>query len=198
MLLLTRWVMSNPFVTPWTAACRAPLSTAFPRQEYWRRLPSPSPGDHPEPRLAPVSPAWQADSLPLSPQGSPKEYLVYMIISHIYTYIRRINFCKHNCFGHRICVFVMLIPTAKLPSKRDCTVPTPTRKTRRWPGPCQAAPDSCLFLPCVFKSIWRPRLLAVAAPGGQFVHFLSSICLCFVLNMILKLQFVLNDDHCDL
>ena len=31
------------FATPWTAACQAPLSMGFPRQEYWRGLPFPSP-----------------------------------------------------------------------------------------------------------------------------------------------------------
>ena len=30
-------------VTPWTAACQAPLSMDFSRQEYWSRLPFPSP-----------------------------------------------------------------------------------------------------------------------------------------------------------
>ena len=30
-------------VTPWTAACRAPLSMDFSRQEYWSGLPFPSP-----------------------------------------------------------------------------------------------------------------------------------------------------------
>ena len=28
-------VMSNLFVTPWTAACQVPLSMGFSRQEYW-------------------------------------------------------------------------------------------------------------------------------------------------------------------
>ena len=31
------------FVTPWTAACQAPLSLEFSRQEYWSVLPCPSP-----------------------------------------------------------------------------------------------------------------------------------------------------------
>ena len=29
----------------WIVACQAPLSMGFPRQEYWNRLPLPSPGD---------------------------------------------------------------------------------------------------------------------------------------------------------
>ena len=31
--------------TPWTVACQAPLSLRFSRQEYWRGLSFPSPGD---------------------------------------------------------------------------------------------------------------------------------------------------------
>ena len=33
------------FATPWTAAHWTPLSLEFSRQEYWRGLPFPSPGD---------------------------------------------------------------------------------------------------------------------------------------------------------
>ena len=44
------------FVTPWTVAHQAPLSIEFSRQEYWRGLPFPSPGDLPDPRIEPKSP----------------------------------------------------------------------------------------------------------------------------------------------
>ena len=37
----------------------------FPKQEYWNGLPFSSPGDPPDAGIEPVSPAWQADSLPL-------------------------------------------------------------------------------------------------------------------------------------
>ena len=37
--------MFDSFVTLWIVACQAPLSMAFPRQEYWSELPFPSPGD---------------------------------------------------------------------------------------------------------------------------------------------------------
>ena len=50
-------------VTPWTVARQTPLSMGFSREEYWSRLPSPSPGDLPNPRIEPGSPALQADSL---------------------------------------------------------------------------------------------------------------------------------------
>ena len=37
------------FVTPWTAACQAPLSMGFPRQEYCSGLPFPALRDLPDP-----------------------------------------------------------------------------------------------------------------------------------------------------
>ena len=55
----------------WTAACQAPLSMGFTRQEHWRGLSCLPPGDLPDPGIEPQSPASQAGSLPLSHQGSP-------------------------------------------------------------------------------------------------------------------------------
>ena len=55
-LLNEQEVKSNSFVTPWTAACQAPLSMGSPRQEYWSKLPFPSPGDLPDPGVEPGSP----------------------------------------------------------------------------------------------------------------------------------------------
>ena len=43
----------------------------FPRQEYWSRLPFPSPGDLPDPETEPRSPALQADPLLTELQGKP-------------------------------------------------------------------------------------------------------------------------------
>ena len=63
--------MSDSLVTPWTVAHQAPLSMGFPRQESWSGLPCLPPGDLPHPGIKPESPAWQADSLPLSHLGSP-------------------------------------------------------------------------------------------------------------------------------
>ena len=56
-------------MTLWTPSCWAPLSTGFPRQEYWSGMPFPSPGDLLNPGIEPRSPALQADSLP---PGKPK------------------------------------------------------------------------------------------------------------------------------
>ena len=47
------------YVIPWTVAHQAPLSMEFSRQEYWSRLPFPTPGDllDPETEESLVSPA---------------------------------------------------------------------------------------------------------------------------------------------
>ena len=60
------------FVTPWTAACQAPLSMDFSRQEYWSGYLSPSAGDLPDSGIEPVFPALQVDSLPAELPGKPK------------------------------------------------------------------------------------------------------------------------------
>ena len=60
------------FVTPWTAACQAPLSMGFSKQEYWSGLPCPPPGDLPNPGIEPRSPTLQVDSLLSEPPGKPK------------------------------------------------------------------------------------------------------------------------------
>ena len=60
------------FVTPWTVAYQAPPSMGFSRQECWSGLPFPSPGDLPNPRIEPGSPALQADALPSEPPGKPR------------------------------------------------------------------------------------------------------------------------------
>ena len=49
---------SHPtLLTACTIAFQAPLSMVFPRQEYWSALPFLSPGDLPDPRIKPTSPA---------------------------------------------------------------------------------------------------------------------------------------------
>ena len=58
------------FVTSWTVAHQAPLSMGFSRQEYWSRLPFPSPRDLLDPGIEPRSPSLQADSLPSEPPGT--------------------------------------------------------------------------------------------------------------------------------
>ena len=57
-------------MTPWTVACQAPLSIAFPKQEYWSGLPFPSPGHLLNPGIETMSPALQA-FFTTEPPGKP-------------------------------------------------------------------------------------------------------------------------------
>ena len=65
------------FATPWTVAHQAPQSVGFSRQEYWNRLPFPSPGDLPNPGIEPRSPALQADTLTSEPPGKPDQDIIH-------------------------------------------------------------------------------------------------------------------------
>ena len=72
LLIFSHSVVSHSFATPTPVARQVPLSMGFSRQEYWSGVPFPSPGDIPDPGIELVSPTLQADSLPLSHQGSPQ------------------------------------------------------------------------------------------------------------------------------
>ena len=72
--VLSRSVMSHSL---WPMDCipQAPLSMGFAQQEYWSGFLFPPPWNFPDPGMEPASPAVHVDSLPLSHQGSPYEWL---------------------------------------------------------------------------------------------------------------------------
>ena len=77
------------FATPWTVACQAPLFMGFSRQEYWTGLLFPSPGDLPDLRIEPVSPALADRFFTIEPQGKP----VFLLVARV----KMIYFsCKTN------------------------------------------------------------------------------------------------------
>ena len=80
--------MSDSFATPWTVACQAHLSMEFSKQDHWSGLPFLTPGDLPDPRFRSGSPAWQADSLPLSHQES-----LYEVYLELNSFIRALVMC---------------------------------------------------------------------------------------------------------
>ena len=88
--VLSHFSRTQLCVTLWTVACQAPLSMGFSRQEYWSGVPCPPPGDLPNPGIEPQSPALQADSLPLSHQGSPPLFHICMYIFNLYKYFLRV------------------------------------------------------------------------------------------------------------
>ena len=58
---------------------QASLSMGFSRQEYWRGLSFPLPGDHPDPEIKPtsfISPLWQLGPFPLASPGKPSVSVV--------------------------------------------------------------------------------------------------------------------------
>ena len=60
--------------TPWTVACRAPLSMGFSRQEHWSGFPCPSAEDHADPGIKPtslVSPALVGRFFTTGPPARP-------------------------------------------------------------------------------------------------------------------------------
>ena len=69
--VLSHSAVSNSFATAWTAAHQAPLSVAFPRQEY---VAKPSSGDISDPGIepsSPVAPALAGGLFTIVPPGKP-------------------------------------------------------------------------------------------------------------------------------
>ena len=71
VVLFGHKVMCDSFATPWTAARQAPLSMGFPGQEDWSGLPFASPGDLPDPRIQPTSPALAGEFFTTESPGKP-------------------------------------------------------------------------------------------------------------------------------
>ena len=61
----------DSFVAQWTVAHQALLSMGFPWQEYWSGLTCPPPGDLPNPRTEPMSPALGSGFFTTEPPGKP-------------------------------------------------------------------------------------------------------------------------------
>ena len=66
---------------PWTVAHQAPLSTGFPRQEYWNGLPFPSLGHLLDPGMEPMSPALAGRFFTTEPSGKPHGGMKRVLIS---------------------------------------------------------------------------------------------------------------------
>ena len=75
LLLFSCQVESKSFVTSWTVVHQAPPSMGFPRQEYWRGLPFPSPGVLPDPGIESMSPALAGRFFTTESSGKPQEYV---------------------------------------------------------------------------------------------------------------------------
>ena len=79
----------------------------FSRQEYWRGLPFPSPGDLPDSGMEPkssMSPALQVDSLPLNHGGSPKVKVAQLCL----TLCDPMDYTVHSILQARILEWVAI------------------------------------------------------------------------------------------
>ena len=100
------------FVTLWAIVHQAPQSMGFSRQEYWSRLPFPSPGDLPNSGIKPRSPAYagrcfnlclgvlQIDLHPISVRTSVCSAVLASTMSGLLTLYKQIyfqTFCQ--CFS---------------------------------------------------------------------------------------------------
>ena len=116
------------FATPWTLARQAPLSMGFSRQEYWRWLPCPPPGNLPHPGIEPtpaVAPAWQADSLPLSHQESTHQHHTVSVTVALQEVLQ---LCSHTRSGSSrpfafLCCISYLLLGNKPPKTQQCKHP---------------------------------------------------------------------------
>ena len=77
------------FTTPGTVARQAPLSVGFSRQEHWRGLPFPPPGDLSDPETEPVSPVCLSlagglftTEQPGKPLQVPKPLLMLLLVDN--------------------------------------------------------------------------------------------------------------------
>ena len=75
--------MSNSIVIPWIVARQASLSMGFPRQEYWRRLPFPSPGDLPDPGIKSLSPGLACGFSMTEPPGKSFNCLSFINYTNV-------------------------------------------------------------------------------------------------------------------
>ena len=70
------------FATLWTVAYQAPVSMGLSRQEYWRGLSFPSPGDLPDPGIEPGSPTSEAETLTFEPPGKHSISILNFLRNH--------------------------------------------------------------------------------------------------------------------
>ena len=75
------------------------LSMEFPRQEYLRGLPFPSPADLPDAETEPTSPALASGFFTAEPRGKPSYVCIY-IYTHTHIYIQRENIYCLTKTGH--------------------------------------------------------------------------------------------------
>ena len=75
VVIFSRSVVSDSFVTPYTVAHQAPLFMGFFTQEYWSGLPFPSPGDLPDSGIEHLSPPLAEGFFTTEPPEKPSRII---------------------------------------------------------------------------------------------------------------------------
>ena len=100
VVMISCWVISFSFSSPWTIDHQAPLPVGFPRQEYWGWFPF-SLSEDLSSQLRDFSTLgqlqWEVDSLPLSHQEKPpKQHSIYLRSSSCLSYVLNQSFSLHS------------------------------------------------------------------------------------------------------
>ena len=90
------------------------LSMEFPRQEYWSRLPFPSPGNLPNPGTEPMSPSPTLQVVSCIAIGfftaEPPAKPMQMFSSNIFTQVKRSTCPLHFMSGFSVTTYLVLLP----------------------------------------------------------------------------------------
>ena len=96
--------------TPWTVVRQSLLSMGFSRQEYWRILPFPPPGDFPNPGIKPTSPALAGGFFATAPPGNAYRYVtLYIYPPHTYTLRHKRIFNSTSLGSFYSCLFYWIL-----------------------------------------------------------------------------------------
>lgn len=120
------------------------------------------------------------------------EYCMWQF-THVFVYSWD-KLLDKELFGQRSCVSVILVSTAKAPSKRDCTVSTPAGRTRRQPFLCRPASQAWLLSSTHFHEYLETQTsFWGSCRGSVFLHFkqyLSMLCLESKVIFIYKMEYI--------
>ena len=121
----------QPFEAIWTAACQAPLSMGFSRQDYGSGLPFPNPGNLLNPGIKPASPALVGGFFTTEPPGKPLKEIQDMQILWMSSWL--------------VILICLILPIRMVNVLLQYTPPTDVSKSFEIPG-SQERNISLLFL----------------------------------------------------
>ena len=102
------WSVVSDCLWPQGLAHQAPLFMGFSRQEYWSRFPRFPPGDLPDPRIEPASPALAGRFFTTEPPGKPlTPWCVTLYITALFNLCHFSNRMSSYCSSMKLMLFVI-------------------------------------------------------------------------------------------